>query len=224
MMLDTSIHPASDSEDAPVKRQKRNAAETKERLLQAAIEEFCERGYDGARVERIVKNANCNIRMAYHHFGDKEGLYLTVLEKIYGELRQKERELDLEHLDPVSGMRRLVEFTYDHMAAHPEFISLVRNENLLGGRMLRKSSKVTQETTPLVGMIRDVLLRGEKAGSFRIGVDPMQLYISILSLSFVHISNRYTLSIIFEKDLADAEWLNERRTHAVEVVMSYLQN
>jgi AcrR family transcriptional regulator len=224
MMLDTSINPASGSEDAPVKRKKRNAAETKERLLHAAIEEFCERGYDGARVERIVKNANCNIRMAYHHFGDKEGLYLAVLEKIYGELRQKERELNLEHLDPVSGMRRLVEFTYDHMAAHPEFISLVRNENLLGGRMLRKSSKVTKETTPLVGMIRDVLLRGEKAASFRVGVDPMQLYISILSLSFVHISNRYTLSIIFEKDLADPAWLHERRIHVVEAIMSYLQN
>lgn len=190
--------------------------------MNAATREFCERGYDGARIERIAKNACCNIRMAYHYFDDKEGLYLAVLERVYSELRQKEKDLDLEHLDPASGMRRLIEFTFDHMGAHPEFISLVLNENLLSGRMLRKSSKVAHETTPLVGMIKNALERGEKAGVFRHDVDPMQLYVSILSLSFVHISNRYTLSIIFEKDLGDPQWLQERRIHAVDVIMSYL--
>lgn len=204
-------------------RVRRNAGETRERLLQAATEEFCERGYDGARMERIVRNADCNIRMAYHYFGDKEGLYLTVLEHVYEDLRSKERELNFTHLEPVAGMRALVEFTFDHMADHPEFIALVRNENLLGGRMLKKSGKVAQQSTPLVGMIRETLLRGEKAGLFRSGVDPLQLYVSILSLGLTHISNRYTLSTIFEKDLADPVWLAERRKHAAEVILAYLQ-
>jgi AcrR family transcriptional regulator len=222
--LDNLVMPISQPRspiDAPKKPQKRNAEETRERLMSAATNEFCERGYDGARIERIAKNASCNIRMAYHYFEDKEGLYLAVLERVYGELRQKEKELDLEHLDPVSGMRRLIEFTFDHMGANPEFINLILNENLLRGRMLKKSNKVAHETTPLVGMIKDALERGEKAGVFRHGVDPMQLYVSILSLSFVHISNRYTLSIIFEKDLGDPQWLMERRSHAGDVIMSY---
>lgn len=207
---------------APV-RQRRNAAETRERLLLAATEEFCERGYDGARMERIVRAAACNIRMAYHYFGDKERLYLTVLERVYEELRQRERALNFTHLEPVAGMRALVEFTFDHLAAHPEFISLVRNENLLGGRMLKKSGRVAEQTTPLVGMLRDTLARGEEGGLFRNGVDPLQLYISILSLSLTHISNRYTLSIIFEKDLSDPVWLAERRKHAVDVILAYLE-
>ncbi|MBT2772051.1 TetR family transcriptional regulator [Halomonas sp. ISL-60] len=201
---------------------RRNAHETRERLLQAATQEFSERGYDGARMERIVRAADCNVRMAYHYFNDKEGLYLAVLERVYEELRAKEQELNLSNLEPVAGMRALVEFTFDHMAEHPEFTSLVRNENLLGGRMLRKSSKVVQQTTPLVGMIRDTLERGEAAGMFRPAVDPTQLYISILSLSITHINQRDTLSIIFEQDLADPGWLLERRAHAVEMVLSYL--
>ncbi|MDX5362565.1 MAG: TetR family transcriptional regulator [Pseudazoarcus pumilus] len=205
-------------------RARRNAGETRERLLQAATEEFCERGYDGARMERIVRNAGCNIRMAYHYFGDKEGLYLTVLEHIYEDLRSKERELNFTHLEPVAGMRALVEFTFDHMANHPEFIALVRNENLLGGRMLKKSGKVAQQSTPLVGMIRETLERGERAGLFRPDVDPLQLYVSILSLALTHISNRHTLSTIFEKDLADPAWLAERRAHAVDVILAYLQS
>lgn len=221
-MTETAPPPKTARRSAP--RLRRNAGETRERLLLAATEEFCERGYDGARMERIVRAAGCNIRMAYHYFGDKEGLYLTVLEHIYEDLRSKERELNLSHLEPVAGMRALVEFTFDHMADHPEFIALVRNENMLGGRMLKKSGKVAQQTTPLVGMIRDTLLRGERAGLFRAGVDPLQLYVSILSLSLTHISNRYTLSAIFEKDLADPAWLAERRRHAVEVILAYLQS
>lgn len=211
------------SRTAAAPRARRNAGETREQLLRAATEEFCEYGYDGARMERIVRNAGCNIRMAYHYFGDKEGLYLTVLEDTYEELRAKERALNFTHLEPVAGMRALVEFTFDHLAEHPEFIALVRNENLLAGRMLKKSDKVAQQSTPLVDMIRDTLLRGERAGLFRTGVDPLQLYVSILSLALTHISNRHTLSIIFERDLGDPTWLAERRQHAVEVILSYLQ-
>ncbi|WP_447527907.1 TetR family transcriptional regulator [Vreelandella sp. TE19] len=201
---------------------RRNAGETRERLMQAATQEFCECGFDGARMQRIVRAAACNVRMAYHYFGDKEGLYLAVLERVYEELRAKEKALNLGGLEPVAGMQALVEFTFDHMAEHPEFTSLVRNENLLGGRMLRKSATVVQQTTPLVGMIRDTLERGEAAGVFRSAVDPTQLYISILSLSIIHINQRDTLSIIFEQDLADVQWLSQRRTHAVEVILSYL--
>ncbi|MFI0472473.1 TetR family transcriptional regulator [Halomonas sp. HMF6819] len=211
------------SSNAQTGKPRRNANETRERLLQAATDEFCECGFDGARMQRIVRAAACNVRMAYHYFGDKEGLYLAVLERVYEELRAKEKALNLSDLEPVAGMQALVEFTFDHMAEHPEFTSLVRNENLLGGRMLRKSAKVVQQTTPLVGMIRDTLVRGEAAGVFRSAVDPTQLYISILSLSIIHINQRDTLSIIFEQDLTDAQWLAERRAHAVEVILSYLQ-
>lgn len=212
---------ANDTDD---QSRQRNAGETQERILQAATAEFSVHGYDGARMERIVKAANCNIRMAYHYFGGKKKLYLAALERVYSEIRRREKELNLTHLEPVEAMRRLVEFTFDHMRNHPEFTSLVRNENLMGGRMLQGSGKVAQETTPLVGMIEDILKRGVEAGLFRTGVDPMHLYISILSLSLVHISNRHTLSIIFQKDLGDPDWLGERRQHAVDVILSYLEH
>ena len=71
---------------------RRNAAKTRERILKAAMEEFCAKGFDGARMDRIVEYAGCNIRMAYHYFGDKEGLYLTVLEEVYNQLRSRERK------------------------------------------------------------------------------------------------------------------------------------
>ena len=202
---------------------RRNAAETRERILKAAMEEFCAKGFDGARMDRIVEYAGCNIRMAYHYFGDKEGLYLTVLEDVYNQLRSRERKLDLKHMAPEDGIKALIEFTFDHMANHPEFVSLISNENTMKGKFLHQSKNVPKTTTPLVQAIRDLLKRGQKAKVFRRGVDPVQLYVSILSLSYVHISNRHTLSIIFHQDLEDTKWLRTRRKHACDIIIGFLR-
>jgi hypothetical protein len=52
----------------------------------------------------------------------------------------------------------------------------------------------------------------------------LQFYVSLVALSQLHISNRYTLSIIFDKDLTDPKWLNDRRVCIEEILMSYLQD
>ena len=56
--------------------------------------------HGGARVDRIAEKAGANKRMLYYHVGNKEDLYLAVLEGAYEKIRAEERELDLEHLDP----------------------------------------------------------------------------------------------------------------------------
>ena len=116
------------------KRQKRDADATRERILQAGIAEFCANGYGGARIEQVAKRAPCNIRMIYHYFGDKEHLYIAALERVYGEIRRKEKELNLSGLSPLDGMKTLVTFTYDHMADHHDFVGLaVAGEHSTGG-------------------------------------------------------------------------------------------
>lgn len=207
--------------DAP--RRRRNAKATRERILAAGVTAFCASGFDGARIDRIAKLADCNIRMIYHYFGGKEALYLAALERVFHRLRSREEELDLVHLDPVPAMAALVEFTFDHMLEHQDFIRLIGNENILRGEFLKKSSFVPDASIPLVETIKDILRRGRKAGVFRRGVDPVQLYVSILSLSYVHVSNRYTLSITFRRDLADPKWLAQRRRHAREVILGFLR-
>ncbi len=221
-MLEKTRQSLATRDDGGVPK-RRDAAATRARILDAATQEFSAKGYDGARMDQIVDRAGCNIRMAYHYFGGKEGLYLKVLERAYEQVRSREVELDLKHLAPVEGMQALIEFTFDHIAGHPEFVGLMATENMLKGRLLKKSTLVPQTTAPLVDSIRDLLRRGTDAGVFRSNVDPVQLYITILSVSYVHISNRYTLSIMFQEDLLDPSWLAERRRHAREVVLAYLK-
>jgi TetR/AcrR family transcriptional regulator len=202
---------------------KRNSARTQARILKAATEEFCRHGLSGARVERIAKRASANMRMLYHYFGGKERLYAVVLERMYAKIRGEEAQLNLEHVDPVEGMVRLADFTFSHFARNPEFIQLIATENMLKGKYLQKSKTIPALTMPLENAIRHLLRRGEEAGVFRAGVDPVQLYVTITAVSYLHVSNRYTLSAMFRKNLADPKWLATRRAHARDVVISYLR-
>lgn len=208
---------------ADAERGKRDAVATKERILKTGIEEFAQCGYSGARIDRIAKRAEVNVRMIYHYFGGKEQLYRATLERIYVHVRTAEKQLHLSHLLPTEGMVRLVEFTFDYLVRNPEFVRLVIGENLLKGEHLRCSTVVPGTTLPLVRAIEDLLQRGQQSGELRPGVDPVQLYVSILSLCFIHISNRYTLLTMFQTVLADARWPGRRRRHVVEVILGYLK-
>ena len=75
---------------------------------------------------------------------------------------------------------------------------------------------------PLVQTIETLLHGGQRQGVFRKGVDSVQLYVSILSLSYVHVSNKHTLSITFGQDLTNADWLAKRRKHVREIILEYL--
>ena len=155
---------------------------TREEILQAAMAEFSDKGLGGARVDEIARRAPANKRMIYHYFRSKEALFLAVLERIYDDIRRDEAALNLEELDPVSGMRRLVEFSFGYFTDHPHFIRLLNSENLHGARHLKRSARIREMHSPLVAMISRMLERGKKAGAFRARIDPVQLYISIAAL------------------------------------------
>jgi AcrR family transcriptional regulator len=201
---------------------RRNPVRNQERILQAATEEFARYGLGGARVDRIAARAGANKRMLYYYYGNKEDLFLKVLEARYAHIRRAELGLHLLDLDPVQGMRRMVEFTWNYYLKHPEFLTLLNSENLHRARHLKRSRDIAAMHSPLIALLRDLLLRGERAGKFRKGVDPVQLYISIAALGYFYLSNRHTLSTIFERDLLAPKNKAERLKHMTELVLGYL--
>jgi AcrR family transcriptional regulator len=55
------------------------------RILEAAVDEFAEYGFAGARVDRIASNARVSPRSLYYHFGNKHDLYLAVHKQLRAE-------------------------------------------------------------------------------------------------------------------------------------------
>jgi TetR/AcrR family transcriptional regulator len=203
--------------------QRRDPAGTRQKLLSAARHEFAKSGLAGARVDEIAARAGVNKQLVYHYFGDKDALYLAVLEWVYEELRTQERKLNLAGLPPEQAIRKLIEASFDHLAAHPDFIVLLNDENRGGARHVQGSGRIEAMHSPLVSMVSKILSEGVRAGTFRKGVNPVHLYISIAGLSYFFFSNTPTLSAIFGKDLSSATARRARRKHVVDLVLQALR-
>ena len=200
----------------------RDAVATQARILAAAKAEFAGKGLAGARVDAIAGRAKINKRMIYHYFASKDQLFLAVLEAAYEDIRNKERDLGLETLEPLAAIERLATFTWSYFVKNPEFLRLLNSANLHRARHLKQSRRVKAMHVPFLQMLREVLARGEAAGLFRPGLDAIQLYISITALAYYYLTNRYTTSIIYDTDLNTPEALTRRHEVILDTIRHYV--
>ncbi|MCS3930498.1 TetR family transcriptional regulator [Bradyrhizobium barranii subsp. apii] len=203
--------------------QRRDPVATRKKLLTAARLEFARHGFAGARVDEIAERAGVNKQLVYHYFGDKDALYLAVLEWVYADIREQERQLNLEGLPPEKAIRKLIEASFDYLATNPDFIVLLNDENRGGARHVRGSTRLEAMHSPLVKSVSHILHEGVRTGVFRKGIDPIQLYISIAGLSYFYLSNTPTLSAIFGKDLSSRAARRARRRHVVDLLLHSLR-
>lgn len=150
--------------------------------------------------------------MVYYYYTSKEELFAAVLERTYKSIREAERELNLLDLEPVEAVRSLVAFTWNYYLEHPEFIRLLNMENAIGASHVTVSPNLQAMNSPVIDTLREVLLKGQQQKTFRSGVDALQLYISIASLSYFYLSNADTLTAVFGRNLLSARAKVERCT------------
>ncbi len=208
--------------DAEAVNSPRDAERTRKVILMGARAEFAEHGLSGARVDRIAERCGCNKRLLYYYFGDKDALFRAVLAAAYAQIRERERQLQLEAVSPVQAIEQLVHFTWDYYIDNPEFLSLLNTANLHKARHLDDSAEIRDVNHPLVELIDGVVQRGQSSGVFRADIDPVQLYVSIAGLAYFYLSNNHTLAAIFGRNLKAVDALAQRRSHITDVVLSYV--
>jgi AcrR family transcriptional regulator len=190
--------------------------------MKAALKEFSQHGFAGGRIDRIAKAARCNIRMLYHYFGDKKGLYVAVLEAAYADLRDKEAALALDAERPLEGLLELMRFTWAYFRDNPQFEGLLRAENLMHGRFVSRSKPVPEGAFSLKRTIGELIASGQAKGIFREGLDPVHVYVTIVALSRFHLANAYSMSAVLGVSMLDKAWREERLEHCLELLRAYL--
>jgi AcrR family transcriptional regulator len=200
----------------------RDADRTREQILRAAMAQFAAHGFGGARMEAIAEGGGVDKKLIYYYFEGKDALFLAVLEQTYADIRAAERELRLEASDPLQAVRSLVAFTWRYYLAHPEFLALLTSENMHRAGHLKRSRRIRQMNSPLIEALAEVLVRGERSGELRPGIDPMQLYISIAGLAYFYLSNNHTLSAIFGRELMTPAAHDARLAHMCDVILGYV--
>ena len=142
-------------------------------ILLAAVDEFSERGFDGARMEAIAHRAGYNKSLVYRHFTDKKGLFEAVL-------RHKiEQRTDLAHRMP-DELAAILEFWFEQSLHDPEYLRLLMREALndTGDEIVEEASRRAyyREHT-------DVIQDSQESGRISDEYDPAYFNLAMTALT-----------------------------------------
>ena len=191
-------------------------------ILAAATAEFASRGYKGASMDQIASRTNTTRGLINYYFRSKDGLYLAVLERVYAEIRDAERKLELDPVSPVDAIRRIVEFTYDYYVRHEHFVRIVVAENQAKGRQMKRSPALRTLNRPIVDMLGTVIARGQADGDFRADLDPIDVHMAVAALGMFNVTNQYTFGAIFQRPMGAKGDVPGRRRVVADMILSWL--
>ncbi|GAA4115401.1 TetR family transcriptional regulator [Streptomyces hundungensis] len=152
-----------------------DTARTKQALLDAAIDEFAEHGFDGARVARVGTRAGINPERIYQYFGNKEKLFAHVLE---AELDRIATAIPLT-TEQAADLGEYAGKLYDYHRSHPQFIRLLHWEGLRDNDTpaLREA-----ERTAVYRSRVQALTEAQAGGDLDPRLAPDQLFYAVLAL------------------------------------------
>jgi AcrR family transcriptional regulator len=189
-------------------------------ILAVATREFAQHGLAGARIERIQQQTRTSKRMIYYHFGSKEGLYRAVLEHAFEAARQVDQGFDSEAGTPQQALQKIASNAFEAFVQHPEFVRLLSFENLAGAPFIRESEQVSRFNRRALAELQTVLARGQRDGSVRLGVQPIDVYINLVGLCFYHVAHHAAyLGAGFErqeKPTIDSQKFQQQRKLAIQ--------
>jgi AcrR family transcriptional regulator len=172
--------------------------ETKMRIFHAAVKEFSESGYAGARVDRIARRAGVAKERIYAYFGDKQGLFVEVWRYTSDFITEEDQNLmaltenDLPDLGRIL-LRRYLNFH----ETHPEFWRIFVLENLMGTRHSRRGN-----TNRNYEHVRDLYRKGQSLQVFDPHVSFESFLFVLIAVTFFYASNWKTMSDTLGADLS----------------------
>ncbi|WP_328413171.1 TetR family transcriptional regulator [Streptomyces violaceus] len=140
-----------------------STADTRQRILAAAKDEFARYGIAGARVDRLAKQARTSKERVYAYFSSKEALYHHIAGHETAALIEATR-MDPADLPGYAGI------LFDHFTAHPDHYRL-----LTWGRLeLADSDRVDPMLTTITGKVEQ-LRDAQRAGLIDPAWDPVDV-------------------------------------------------
>ena len=203
----------------------KKSEDTKKRILIAAEEEFAQKGFYGARVDEIAECAEVNKRMLYAYFGNKEELYKTVLLNVYNSLSRAEDRLieNDKNTDAATAVRNVIGLYFDFLKNNDNFVRMLMWENLNNANCL-KSAKTQNIKKNMIDYIEKKICEGKIEGNFSKNASAQRVTTALLTFVFSYFSNKHTLSLVLDKNLASEKELNTHREFVCDLIINYLKN
>lgn len=194
---------------------------TKQKILSASEKAFSEKGFYGARVDEIAAESGVNKRMIYEYFGNKEELYVAVLETVYSRLAESEKELLDKDGDSVEIIKSVIKNYFEFLNRNESFVKMVMWENLNKAYYLKKSDAFTSKGIA-TELLRKVLKQGVEKGIFKENLDIEEIVISINMFCFSYFSNIYTMAHIMNMNFSEKTEIDKRAKHVTDIILGYI--
>jgi AcrR family transcriptional regulator len=189
----------------------RDPARTRERILEAALAEFAEKGFAGARVDAIADSASINKRMLYHYFGDKEGLFREVLRK---KMTQRRAWNLATPDDPMSSLP----YWFDLARKDRNWVRLLEWEALqFANRKLIDESRRSKSARESVQRIQG----RQKLGHLSSEMDAGAMLLGMIALSWFPVAFPQLTRLITGESAEDEEFIRKHRAFLERVAVAF---
>jgi TetR/AcrR family transcriptional regulator len=197
--------------------QAEKSAETRERILDAALREFSDNGLAGARTEQIAAAAGVNKALLYYYFESKEKLYAAALEMVSARVRDRSMAVFLREGSPGERLLRAALEHFDRILTQREFQSLMQQEmmRLHKGEEGALPILVKRIFGPLHAMFQSMVREGIASGEL-IDVDWLQIVLAALGGNVFYFLSAPVWRLVMPFEPFDLEILRGRRVSLVE--------
>lgn len=203
----------------------RNAEATRHRLLAAAQSEFAAHGYQGARLRNIADLAGVQPALIHHYFGDKQGLYRTVLDTTLSESSTASWEILEREGDLSSVVLGFVDMLLRFNFKHRNLMNILRREANAGSPVMTVTRDVIRERTlPIIEAVRLFFERRQQRGEIRNGIDAREIIISAMSLcAYPYAEQGFLETCLPDAIIHDEASLVRRRDSIIDAVMRLIE-
>ena len=205
----------------PINDKERNAARSRESILDAAEELFAHHGYEGTSLNQVGAKAGVSRGTPGYFFGSKESLYQAVLERCFRQVRDairsgRDRAL-ASHEPPEVVLAGAVAEYFDFIMENPNFVRLVEREALSGAEQLNRLPSANFAAEAVSAISEELGLDPSQ------GVEAAHLVLSIIGLCWFPAVHASTVMPALGFNAADTTYREQRKQHVVDLVLQGVQ-
>ncbi len=194
---------------------------TEDRIVEAAEEEFIERGFDGARMQAIANKAGINKALLHYYYRTKDKLFEIVFSNVIKKIFPRVTRIFDNNIPLEEKIRQFTNVYIETIISNPHIPNFVIHELNNNPSFLVKHLKYLNiNFEGLRSEIRGASERGEI-----IEIDPNELLINIISLCIFPVVARPILeNLVFEGDkVAYENHIEKRKTSVADFVINSIK-
>jgi TetR/AcrR family transcriptional regulator len=162
-------------------------SEKQNRIINAAIKEFAQKGYDSASTNEIVKEAGISKGLLFHYFQSKKQLFFFLFDYCYNLVADEfYKKVDLTERDFFKRIRQAVHIKIDLQTKYPDILTFIQEAFIQDSAEIKEEfDKKKQDLNAVnAGIIYD----GIDLSKFRDDVDAQKI-LKIISWTFEKMSD-----------------------------------